>query len=211
VKITFVAPTVVGYVAFPDALYVRGLAQALGERGHIVRVVEPRQNHAFASTLRAVGGAAARQFHADFTGFQHHTFEPSTGGRLLEWVTRELALIDAAIVVDGLDDELTRWFANVTRPGLQRAYLTLQPDTLSDALAAKLELALFDVILAPEEPATALPWRRVQRTVAPADVANGIAEQATETWVDNASAVATLLAALGGATDARRTSRQTVG
>lgn len=210
-KITFIAPTVVGYIAYPDALYVRGLAQALGESGHIVRVVEPRQNHAFASTLRAVGSTAARQFHADFTGFQHHTFEPSTGGRLLEWVTRELALIDAAIVVDGLDDELTRWFANVTRPGLQRAYLALHPEKLSDALAVRLQLALFDLILAPQQPVADLTWRRMYRTVARADMSNGLAEQAADDWVDNAAAVAALLAALASAAmDARQTSRQSV-
>jgi hypothetical protein len=212
VKITFFAPTVVGYIAYPDALYVRGLAQALGERGHSVRVVEPRQNHAFASTLRAVGAAAARQFHADFTGFQHHTFEPSTGGRLLEWVTREVALIDAAVVVEGLDDELTRWLANVSRPGLQRAYWTLHPDALTDELAVRLQLTLFDAVLAPSEPAADLPWRRVCRTVAAADESRGLTELATERWTDNSTAVDALLVAVGGAaTDAQRTSRQNVG
>lgn len=208
-KLTFFAPTVVGYIAYPDALYVRGLAQALGDHGHIVRVVEPRQNHAFTSTLRAVGSAAARQFHADFTGFQHHTFEPSTGGRLLEWVTRELALIDAAIAVDGLDDELTRWLANVTRPGLQRAYWTLHPETLTDNLAQRLQLALFDMVLAPRQPVADVPWRPIQRTIAPADVSNGLAELVSDAWVDGATAVDALLATFGAAaTDARRTSRQ---
>jgi hypothetical protein len=209
VKITFVAPTVVGYVAYPDALYVRGLAQALGERGHIVRVVEPRQNHAYASTLRAIGSAAARQFHADFTGFQHHTFEPRTGGRLLEWVTRELALIDVAVVVEGLDEELTLWFANVTRPGLHRAYLTLHPESLTGTLATHLQLAQFDMILAPQRPAACLPWRSIRRTLAPTDVSNGLAELAADDWVDNATAVDALLGAFGGATmGARQTSHQ---
>ena len=195
-KVTFFAPSVVGYVGYPDALYVRGLAQALGMRGHIVRVVEPRQNRAFARTLRDVGSVAARQFHTDFTGFQHHTFEPRTGGQLLEWVTRELALLDAAVVVAGLDDELCRWVANVSPPGLQRCYLTFQPDDLTAVVAERLELRLFDAVLASAQPAAELPWRMIFRTLAPADVAAGLTFRATDTWENEAQAADALLAAL---------------
>jgi hypothetical protein len=196
VKVTFFAPSVVGYSDYPDALFVRGLAQALGERNHIVRVVEPRQNHAFARTIRCAGSHAARQFYSDFTAFQHHTYEPRTGGRLLEWATRELALIDAAIVIAGSDDELCRWVANIARSGLRRYYLTFEPDTLTPEVVRRLELRLYDAVLAPRQPAVDLPWRMVRRTLAQADVSAGLATDINDAWVGTEEAAATLLTAL---------------
>ena len=117
-------------------------------RGNEVRIVEERQNAAFARTLRAVGAVASRHFYDEFRTIQHHTYEPRSGASLLEWVTRELALIDVAVAVAGIESELCRWLANVSQEGLARAYLTFDPDSLTDDVVAALELERFDLILA---------------------------------------------------------------
>lgn len=158
-KISFFAGSVVGYWRNAAAIYARGLAHGLSLRGNEVRVVEERQNHQYAKTLRAIGSGPARHFYDSFRTFQHHTYEPRHGAPLLEWVTREVSLIDVAVAVDGLEPELCRWLANLTRDGLARAYLTFAPETLTDEMVAELELETFDLILAPSAPRAAIAWQ----------------------------------------------------
>jgi hypothetical protein len=98
--------------------------------------------------------------------FQHHTYEPRSGAPLLEWVTRELSLIDVAVAVAGLEPELCRWLANVSREELIRAYLTFEPERLTDDAVAALELEQFDLILAPRQPAATIAWRPIVPGVA---------------------------------------------
>lgn len=175
-KITFFAGSVVGYVDNPAALHTRALAHGLALRGNDVRVVEERQNQFFTRTLRAVGAGASRHFHEQFRAIQHATYEPRSGAPLLEWVTREVALIDVAVVADDAPVELTRWLANVTRNGLTRALLAWQPELLTAARAAELELGRLDLVLAPEQPAAdALAWLPIARPVASQDALPTIA------------------------------------
>lgn len=169
-KITFFTDSVVGYVNHPTAIYTRGLAHGLSLRGNDVRIVEPRQNEAMKRTLREVGSGASRDFHDNFRTFQHHTYEPRYGAPLLEWVTREIALIDVAVAVAGLDSELCRWLANLTRVGLVRGYLTFEPDLLTDEAVALLELDKLDQILAIGQPAASIGWQPIPRAVAAHDV-----------------------------------------
>ena len=168
-KVTFFVGSVVGYVENPTAFYTRGLAHGLALRGNEIRIVEERQNLAAVRTLREVGAGASRHFYDAFQTIQHHTYEPRTGARLLEWVTREIALIEVAVAVDGVEPELCRWLANVSREGLTRASLTFQPESLTDDVAERLDLGKFDIVLAPSAIAAHLPWRRVPRTVAERD------------------------------------------
>jgi hypothetical protein len=167
--------SVVGYVENPAAILTRGLAHGLALRGNDVRIVEERQNHAFARTLRTVGSGAARHFHDAFTLFQHHTFERRSGAPLLEWVSREIALIDAAVAVSGLGDELCQWIANVTREELVRAYLTWDAAELTRPEMERLGINDFDLLLAPTLPDDiSMPWRQISKTVADADRKAGL-------------------------------------
>jgi len=168
-NITFFTGSVVGYVDNPTAIYTRGLAHGLGLRGNEIRVVEERQNHAFARTLHAVGSDAARHFYDNFRMFQHHTYEPRNGAHLLEWVSREIALIDVAVAVAGLEPELCCWLANISRAGGTRAYLTFEPEALTDEAVTTLELEKFDLILAPTQPAATIAWQPIAFAVADQD------------------------------------------
>jgi hypothetical protein len=167
-------------------------------RGNDVRIVEERQNHAFTRTLRAVGSDAARHFHHQFALLQHTTYEPRTGARLLEWVTRETALIDVAVAVAGLEDELCRWIANVGHEGLIRAYLTWQPELLSAQVAQRLELDKLDVVLAPTKPPADLDWRQVEAVVAAQDRMAGLTPAGSTAGDDPVAAAASFEQAVIG-------------
>lgn len=167
----------VGYSDNPAALPTRALALGLALRGHDVRVVEERQNHAFVETLREHGSGSSRHFHTHFAALQHITWETRTGARLLEWATRELALIDVAVAVAGLNDELCQWIANINRERLTRVYLTWEPEALTVAEADRLMLTNFELILAPRKPKAKLPWSLVTPALAAADADAGLAVQ----------------------------------
>jgi hypothetical protein len=134
-----------------------------------VRVVEERQNEALTRTLRATGSHAARHVYESFPLIQYTTFEPRSGAPLLEWVTRELSLIDVGVAVQGLQDELCRWIANVTRENLTRAYLAWHPEELTTERADYLELARYDRILATGQPSADIDWDSISPTIAAQD------------------------------------------
>ena len=172
--VTFFPASIVGYVGYPAALLTRGLGSGLVARGHDVGSVEPRLNEAVTRTLRAVGAEAMRHFHAAFPAIHYRTFQARSGAPLLEWTSREVALIDVAVAVAGLDDELCRWLANISGVGLCRLYLTDEPERLTQVVADRLELAKFDRIIAPRPPAANLPWSRIPPALARADIDAGL-------------------------------------
>lgn len=172
-KITFFVNSIIGYVNNPAALYTRALANSLTILGNDIRVVEPRQSEPLARTLRTVGAGASRHMYERFPLVQYSTYEPRSGAQLLEWMTREFALIDLAVVVQGADEELTRWAANITREGLSRAFLAWQPEGLTPTMVSDLEIAKFDFICGPA-PVADLPWVEVQPTLAEQDVDGAI-------------------------------------
>jgi len=137
--------------------------------GNDIRVVEPRQSEPLARTLRAVGADASRHLYKRFPLLQYSTYEPRSGAQLLEWITREISLIDLAIVVQGADTELTRWAANISREGLTRAFLAWQPDALPPEQITELELNRFDVVCGPSQVGD-LPWIEVHPTLAEQDI-----------------------------------------
>lgn len=169
-KITFFPGSVVGYIDHPQAILTRGLAYGLAQRGNDVRIVEERQNEILKRTLLAIGAGPSRHFHEQFLpNLQYHTYEPRTGAPLLEWVTRELALIDVGVAVDGVEQELCRWLGNVNREGLIRAYLTFDPGALTDERARQLDIDKYDIVIAPSKPAADLPWSELTPVVATPD------------------------------------------
>ncbi len=167
--ITFLPGSVVGYVGYPEALFVRGLATGLVERGHRIRILEERQNEFLKRTLLDAGAEPSRHFHQQFPNLMYHTFEPRSGAPLLEWVLGELSMVDVAVAVDGIGNELCRWIANLTETRLIRAYMTFNPDELTSEKAGSLELEKYDLILAPSRPAAQLPWSEIPPALASQD------------------------------------------
>lgn len=168
-NITFLPGSVVGYIGYPEALFTRGLATGLVERGHRIRILEERQNEFLKRTLLDAGAGPSRHFHQEFPNLQYHTFEPRSGAPLLEWVLGELSLVDVAVAIDGIGNELGRWIANLTETKLIRAYMTFNPDELTGEKANSLELEKYDIILAPSRPAAQLPWSEIPPALAAQD------------------------------------------
>lgn len=191
-RVTFFPGSVVGYLDHPQALLTRGLAYGLAARGNDIRIVEERQNAIVKRTLLEVGAAPSRHFHDNFSEMQYHTYEPRTGAQLLEWVTREMALIDVAVAVDGVEQELCRWIGNVTRERLIRAFMTFDPAGLTDERSQTLELDKYDLIIAPSKPASDLPWTQLPPALAPPDtvpaIRSVIPRELADTHVDPAVA-----------------------
>ncbi len=161
----------IGYVGNQEALFARGLAWGLHQRGHIVRMLEERRNPALQRTLRAVGASASRQAFDDFPGIHIHSFEPRSGAALMEWIARELSQVDLAIVVDGLPNEVTRWVANLDHRLIVRVFVTFRPNDLNDERAQNLELPRYDLIFSSSQPEASIEWQAIQPTVAPPDFA----------------------------------------
>ena len=168
-KLTFFAGSVIGYVGHPEALFTRSLATALATRGDDVRVAEARKNEHYVRTLETDRAPAARAMFESFPQVQHHTFDMRRGPRLFEWLAREIALLDVAVAVDGVDDELVRWLANLNQPGLIRIFQTYRPATLDAIRADRLELGLFNAVAAPAALANGRSWSLVRPSVARSD------------------------------------------
>lgn len=173
-NVTFFPASALGYVDYPEGLFTRGLAAGLLARGHDVRIVEERKNPVMTRTLKVDGAAAARRLYDEFPELLVHSYEPRTGGRLMEWLSRELSLIDVAVAVDGLPEVVARWIANLTHPALTRVYLTFRPETLDAETVARLELDKYDRILTTGEPATSIDWSPILPTLARQDRAAGL-------------------------------------
>lgn len=165
-RITFFAPTIVGYLGWPDALYLRGLAGGLADARHDVRVVEERRNPHLTTTLRQLGSAPERAFYDIFPHLQRNTFDPRRGAQLLEWFTREIALLDVAVVVDGIDEQLVQWLAEIHLDGLTRLFIRFGS---TGARHAAEVLSGFDAVLSPEQPLELDNWRRLPLTLAELD------------------------------------------
>ena len=84
-----------------------------------------------------------------------------------------MSLIDIAIAVQGVNTELTRWIANISREGLTRAFLVWEPEALDESDIVALELEKFDIILAPT-PIARLPSLAVQPSLAEQDLIDDI-------------------------------------
>ncbi len=167
---TFLPGSIVGFVGYPEALFVRSLASGLTEAGHQVRVVEQRRNQYIEETLRSEGSEAYRQIHTEFQSIQFHTYEPRTGPRLLEWVSREMALSDVIVAVNGIPQELCRWIANLEQPGSIRMFMTYRPDELTDGFIRDYEIDKFEAVLTTGLPASNIETILIHPSIEPSDI-----------------------------------------
>jgi len=175
-RVAIFSESAIGYVDNPEALYARGLAWGLAGRGHSVRMLEERRNPALRRTLERDGSAVSRHVYEAFPGVLMHSFEPRTGGRLMEWVARELSLVDLALAAHGLPVELGRWIANLDHANLTRVFVSYRPNELTPALIEELELARFDLLLAAGPQPGELEWSPIEPCVAPQDMESVAAE-----------------------------------
>ncbi len=104
----------------PGALTWRALMRSLGRAGHEVVFIEPRRSESLTSLLRHRGSAPLRQFAERFPDIQYRTLELPRGKELAIWLARELALIDAVIVLGDASSEIGTAIDAYAEPGLIR-------------------------------------------------------------------------------------------
>lgn len=176
-RITFFPASAIGHVNYPEAILVRGLASGLHARGHDIRIVEERRNPVLTQTLQKEGATISRHVYEAHPELVIHSYTGRTGARLLEWVSRELSLVDVGVAVHGLPDEVARWIANLTHPTLIRTYLTYSPIDLTNDLIQSLEIDRLDNVFAPGQPAAAVDWESVPPSISDADRAAGLLDE----------------------------------
>jgi len=133
-------------------------------------MLEERRNPTLRKTLEVVGSEAHRAAHEGFHGILIHAFEKRTGASLMEWLARELSLVDLAIAVDGLPIEVGRWIANLDHRALQRVFISYRPERLTQAQISEMELDRYDQIFASSRPAADVSWQPIHKAIAPQDM-----------------------------------------
>jgi len=133
-------------------------------------MLEERRNATLRRTLETVGGAASRIVYEHFPGVLVHAFEPRSGAPLMEWLARELSLVDLAIAIDGLPTEVARWIANLDHRDLRRVFVTFRPDELTPGRAIESELERYDAVFASGQPGAELLWTPIRKTIVQQDL-----------------------------------------
>jgi len=133
-------------------------------------MLEERRNPVLRKTLEVAGSAASRAVYDNFPGILVHGFEPRRGAPLMEWLARELSLVDLAIAIDGLPTEVARWIANLDHRSLRRVYVTYRPERLTEERAAEIELERYDATFATSAPEASRPWIQIHKSIAEQDI-----------------------------------------
>ncbi len=85
----------------PLATTVRAIMRALMARGHEVTFLEERRNQPTLALLRDRGAAPLRAFATHAPDLRYRTYQLPAGAELTLWLSRELATVDAVILLEG--------------------------------------------------------------------------------------------------------------
>jgi hypothetical protein len=90
----------------PAATTWRALLRALTAAGHDAAFLEPRRNRATVELLRARGAGALRAFAARYPDVRYRTYDLPRGVERSLWFGREVATLDAVVVLDTAPPEI---------------------------------------------------------------------------------------------------------
>ena len=108
----------------PLATSWRAIMRSLTRTGHEVVFIEPRRSDSLTHLLRHRGSAPLRQFADVYPELQYRTLDLPRSGELSLWLARELALVDAVVVLGNASDEITALIADYDEPRLVRVQST---------------------------------------------------------------------------------------
>ncbi|GIW04893.1 MAG: hypothetical protein KatS3mg059_1513 [Thermomicrobiales bacterium] len=100
-RLAMFGTSVVSDYGNPAATTIRAIMRALVARGHEVIFLEERRNRPTLALLRDRGASALRAFSAHAPDVRYRTYELPTGVELTLWLSRELATVDAVILLEG--------------------------------------------------------------------------------------------------------------
>ena len=111
----------------PQATTWRSIMRSLTRSGHEVVFIEPRRSDSLTQLLRHRGSAPLRQFGEVYPDLQYRTLDLPRGRELSLWLARELALVDAVVVLDNASSEIKALVAAYDEPRLVR-FQSVGPD-----------------------------------------------------------------------------------
>jgi hypothetical protein len=100
-RFVFFGESVVSDWGNPAATTVRAVMRALMAAGHEALFLEERRNRATVELLRARGSAGVRAFAERYGDLHYRTYELPTGLERTVWFVRQVATVDAVVVLDG--------------------------------------------------------------------------------------------------------------
>ncbi len=104
----------------PLATSWRAIMRALTRGGHEAVFIEPRRGESLTRLLRHRGSAPLRQFAEQYPDLQYRTLDLPRGRELSIWLARELALVDAVVVLDNAAEAIRTQIAAYDEPRLLR-------------------------------------------------------------------------------------------
>lgn len=116
----------------PSATSWRAIMRALTRAGHEVVFIEPRRSDSLTHLLRHRGSAPLRQFAEVYADLQYRTLDLPRGRELSLWLARELALVDAVVVLDNASDEIRTLVKEFEEPRLVRFQSTAPGVLITD-------------------------------------------------------------------------------
>ena len=130
----------------PAATSWRALLRALTAAGHDVTFFERRRNRATVELLQARGAGPLRSFAARYPDVRYRTYDLPRGLERSVWFGREMATLDAVIVLDLAPPEIIEEIQGYSTPKLLRV---LQRTGQAGAIEG-IDEEGFDLTLAPE-------------------------------------------------------------
>lgn len=117
----------------PLATTIRAIMRALMARGHEVTFLEERRNQPTLALLRDRGAAPLRAFATHAPDLRYRTYQLPAGAELTLWLSRELATVDAVILLEGTPPPISALLSGRPARHLVRiAQMTAQGALLPD-------------------------------------------------------------------------------
>jgi hypothetical protein len=145
-RIAVFGESVVSEWGNPGATTWRALLRALTAAGHEAVFFERRRNRATVELLQARGAAPVRAFAARYPDLRYRTYDLPRGLERSVWFGRELATLDAVVVLDNAPPEIVEELRAYRTPRLLRLFHQTGPTDVG-SLAAD-----FDLLLTADEP-----------------------------------------------------------
>ncbi|HKG25716.1 MAG TPA: hypothetical protein VKB09_08705 [Thermomicrobiales bacterium] len=127
-RFVFFGESIVSDWGNPVATTVRAVMRALTAAGHEALFLEERRNRATVELLRARESSAVRAFAERYADLHYRTYDLPSGLERTVWFVRQVATVDAVVVMDGAPEGDSEEAARLDTRHLTRVYWSARSD-----------------------------------------------------------------------------------